>query len=39
MKHYFSKKVRIVLIVSLLLAVLLAVVSNLTGLTLPQMGV
>lgn len=39
MKHYFSKKVRIVLIVALLLAVLLAVISNLTGLTLPQMFV
>ena len=39
MKHYFSKKVRIVLAVALLLAVVLAVLSNLTGLTLPQMMV
>ena len=39
MKHYFTKKVRIVLIVGVLLAVLLAVLSNLTGLTLPQMFV
>ena len=39
MKHYFTKKVRIVLIVAVLLAVLLAVLSNLTGLTLPQMFV
>ena len=39
MKHYFTKKVRVVLIVAVLLAVLLAVLSNLTGLTLPQMFV
>ena len=39
MKHYFTKKVRIVLIAAVLLAVLLAVLSNLTGLTLPQMFV
>lgn len=39
MKHYFSKKVRIVLIIAVLLAVVLAVLSNLTGLTLPQMFV
>ena len=39
MKHYFTKKIRWILIVSVLLAVLLAVLSNLTGLTLPQMFV
>ena len=39
MKHYFTRKVRIVMIVAVLLAVLLAVLSNLTGLSLPQMFV
>ena len=39
MKHFFSTRVRVVLIIALLLAVTLAVVSNLTGLTLPEMAV
>jgi rod shape-determining protein MreC len=39
MSHYFSKKVRIVLILAVVLAILLAVVSNLTGLSLPDMVV
>lgn len=39
MKHFFSTRVRVVLIVALLLTVTLAVVSNLTGLTLPEMAV
>ena len=39
MKHYFSKKVRIVLILAVVVAVLLAVASNLTGLSLPDLVV
>ena len=39
MKHFFSTRVRVVLIVALLLTVILAVVSNLTGLTIPEMAV
>lgn len=39
MKHYFSKTVKIVLAVAILLAVGLAVLSNLTGLSLPEIGV
>ena len=39
MRHYFSTKVRIVLVAAVLLAVGLAVVSNLTGLKLPDMVV
>lgn len=39
MKHFFSTRIRVVLIVAVLLAVLLAVVSNLTGLSLPDMAV
>ena len=39
MKHFFSTRVRVVLIVAVLLAVLLAVISNLTGLSLPDMAV
>jgi len=39
MKHFFSTRVRVVLIIALLLTVILAVVSNLTGLTLPEMAV
>ena len=39
MKHYFTKTVRTILIVAVLLAVLLAVLGNLNGLTLPQMFV
>ncbi|MBO5953839.1 MAG: rod shape-determining protein MreC [Oscillospiraceae bacterium] len=39
MRHYFSTRVRIVLVVAVLLAVGLAVISNLTGLNLPDMVV
>ncbi len=39
MKHFFSTRVRVVLIVAVLLALILAVVSNLTGLSLPEMVV
>ncbi len=37
MKHFFSTRVRVVLIIAVLLAVILAVVSSLTGLSLPDM--
>jgi len=39
MRRLFSTRVKVVLIVAILLAVLLAVVSNLTGLSLPDMFV
>ena len=39
MKHLFSTRVRVVLIAAVLLTVLLAVVSSLTGLSLPDMMV
>ncbi len=39
MRHYFSTRVRVVLVVAILLAVGLAVISNLTGLSLPDMVV
>jgi len=39
MKHYFSTKVRVVLVLSVLLAVILGVISGLTGLSLPDMMV
>lgn len=39
MKHLFSKKVRVVLVVALLLAASLAVVNNLTGLSVGEMTV
>lgn len=39
MRHYFSKKVRIILILAVVIAVLLAVASNLTGLSLPDLVV
>ncbi len=39
MKHFFSTRVRVVLIIAVLLAVLLAVLSGLTGLSLPEMAV
>ena len=39
MKHLFSNRVKIVLLAAVLLAVVLAVVSNLTGLSLPDMAV
>ena len=37
MKHFFTNRIRIVLVTAVLLAVVLAVVSSLTGLKLPQM--
>ena len=39
MKQFFTTRVRVVLIIAVLLAVVLAVVSNLTGLSLPDMAV
>ncbi len=39
MKHFFSSRVRVVLIAAILLAVILAVVSNLTGMSIPDMVV
>ncbi len=39
MKHFFSTRVRVVLLIAVLLAVVLAVISNLTGLSLPDMAV
>ena len=36
MKHFFTNRVRAVLVIALLLAVLLSVVGSLTGMTLPQ---
>ncbi|MBQ8748775.1 MAG: rod shape-determining protein MreC [Oscillospiraceae bacterium] len=39
MKHLFTSRVRVVLVAAVLLAIVLAVVSSLTGLKLPQMMV
>ena len=39
MKHFFSTRVRIVLVVAVLLALGLTVISDLTGLSLPDMAV
>ena len=39
MRHFFTTKIRIILILSILLAIALAVVTNLTGLNLPNMFV
>ena len=39
MKHIFSTRVRVVLLVAIALAILLAVISNLTGLSVGQMFV
>ena len=39
MKHFFSSRVRVVLLIAALLAVILTVVGNLTGLSLPDMAV
>lgn len=39
MKHYFTTKVKIVLVLAVLLAAGLAIVSNLTGMSLPDMWV
>ena len=37
MKHFFTSRIRVVLIAAVLIAVLLATVSSLTGLKLPEM--
>ncbi len=37
MKHFFTNRIRVVLVAAVLLAVVLAVVSSLTGIKLPQM--
>ena len=39
MKHFFTTRVRVVLIIAVLLAVGLAVISNLTGMSIPDMFV
>ena len=39
MRHFFSPKVRVVLIVAVLLSVAMAIVTNLSGLSLPEMMV
>ena len=39
MKHYFTTKVKVVLVLAVLLAAGLAIVSNLTGVSLPDMWV
>ena len=39
MKHFFTTRIRVVLILALLIAVVLMVVSSLTGLSLPDMAV
>ncbi len=39
MKRFFTSRIRIVLVIAVLLAILLAVVSSLTGLKLPEMVV
>ena len=39
MRHFFTTRVRVILTVAVLLAIVLTVVSNLTGMTLPEMWV
>ena len=39
MKHIFSTRVRVVLVIAIALAIILAVVGNLTGMSLPDMFV
>ena len=39
MKHFFTSRIRVVLVTAVMLAIVLAVVSSLTGLKLPQMMV
>ncbi|MBQ4601195.1 MAG: rod shape-determining protein MreC [Oscillospiraceae bacterium] len=39
MRHFFSTRVRVVLVASVLIAVVLAVISGLTGMSLPDMFV
>ena len=36
MRHFFTNRIRVVLVIAVLLAIVLAVVSSLTGLKLPQ---
>ena len=39
MKHFFSTRIRVVLVVALLIAIVLGVVGSLTNLSLPDMVV
>ena len=39
MKHFFTSRIRVILVIAVLLAVVLTVVSSLTGLKLPEMMV
>ena len=39
MKHFFSSRIRVILVIAVLLAVILTVVTSLTGLKLPEMAV
>ncbi len=39
MKHYFSTKVKVVLVLAVLLAAALAIIANLTGISIPDMVV
>ncbi len=39
MKQFFSRRVRVVLMIAVLLAVVLAVISSLTGISIPDMAV
>ena len=39
MRHFFTTRIRVVLVIAVLLAIVLAVVSSLTGLKLPQVMV
>ena len=39
MRHFFTNRIRVVLVIAVLLAIVLAVVSSLTGLKLPQVMV
>ena len=39
MKHFFTTRIRVILLIAVLLAVVLTVVSTLTGLSLPDMAV
>ena len=39
MRHFFSPKVRVVLIIAVLFSVAMAIISSLSGLSLPEMVV
>ena len=39
MKHFFTNRVKIILVVAVLIAAILAVISSLTGLSFPDMFV